>query len=43
MAKSKGSSQSTKVSFGRRKGGRPVKSYNKHHTKSSYKKRQGAR
>lgn len=44
MAQKKGSSNSNrKTTFGRRKGGRPVKSYNKHHTKSSYKKRQGAK
>ena len=34
MAKS--SSDSRKLTFGKRKGGRPVKSYNKHNSKSSY-------
>lgn len=43
MAKSKGSQQSTKRTFGKRKGGKAVKSYNKHNSKSTYKKRQGAR
>ena len=34
MAKS--SSDSRKLTFGKRKGGKPVKSYNKHNSKSSY-------
>lgn len=41
MAKSISSSR--KTNFGKRKGGKAVKSYNKHHSKSTYKKRQGAR
>lgn len=32
-----------KTTFGKRKGGKSVKSYNKHHNKSTYKKRQGGR
>ena len=43
MAKSKGSNDNRKTTFGKRKGGKAVKSYNKHHNKSTYKKRQGAR
>ena len=43
MAKSKGSSDSRKITFGARKGGKAKKSPNKHHTDSSYKKRQGSR
>jgi hypothetical protein len=34
MAKSVGSTR--KLTFGKRKGGKPVKSYNKHNSKSSY-------
>ena len=30
MAKSKGNNTSAKISFGKRKGGSPKKSYNKH-------------
>lgn len=30
MAKSKGASTARKVTFGKRKGGKPQKSYNKH-------------
>lgn len=33
MAKGKGSSQSVKISFGKRKKGRAVKSFNKHNRK----------
>ena len=43
MAQKKGSSSQTKIKFGKRKGGKAVKSYNKHHNKSTYKKRQGSR
>jgi hypothetical protein len=43
MAKSKASQESRKVTFGKRKGGKAVKSPNKHHKNSSYKKRQGSR
>lgn len=43
MAKSKASQESRKVTFGKRKGGRAVKSPNKHHKSSTYKKRQGSR
>jgi hypothetical protein len=34
MAKSVGNTR--KLTFGKRKGGKPVKSYNKHNSKSSY-------
>ena len=34
MAKSVGNTR--KLTFGKRKGGSPVKSYNKHNSKSSY-------
>ena len=34
--KSKSTQQSRKVNFGRRKGGKAVKSYNKHNSKSTY-------
>jgi hypothetical protein len=33
MAKAKGSSNSTKISFGKRKGGKAKKSWNKHDRK----------
>jgi hypothetical protein len=33
MAKSKGSSTATKISFGKRKGGKAKKSWNKHNRK----------
>lgn len=42
MGKGK-TTDSRKTTFGKRKGGKAVKSYNKHHSKSTYKKRQGAR
>jgi len=32
----KGKSDSRKLTFGKRKGGKPVKSYNKHNSKSTY-------
>lgn len=41
MAKSISSNR--KTTFGKRKGGKAVKSPNKHHKDSSYKKRQGSR
>jgi len=39
----KTSTSSRKTTFGRRKGGRPVKSYNKHNSKSTYHKQQARR
>ena len=36
MAKAKGGSSTKKVTFGKRKGGKPVKSHNKHSSKSTY-------
>lgn len=42
MAKST-SSSARKTTFGRRKGGKPVKSYNKHSSKSSYHKQSARR
>ena len=36
-------SESRKVTFGKRKGRRPVKSYNKHNSKSTYFKRCASR
>ena len=32
----KGKSDSNKLTFGKRKGGKPVKSHNKHSSKSTY-------
>jgi len=39
----KGTTNSFKKTFGKRKKGKRVKSYNKHNSNSTYKKRQGAR
>jgi hypothetical protein len=36
MASGKGSGNTFKVSFGKRKGGKAKKSYNKHETKKKY-------
>lgn len=41
MAKAK--NISNKATFGRRKGGKAVKSYNKHNSKSAYHRRSAAR
>lgn len=43
MAKSKSAVSSRKTTFGRRKGGKAVKSYNKHNSKSTYHKQQARR
>lgn len=42
MAKPK-NSVAQKITFGKRKGRRPVKSYNKHNSKSTYHRRQASR
>lgn len=42
MGKSK-SNNSSKIKFGRRKGGKAVKSYNKHNSKSTYHKQSAKR
>ena len=39
----KSNTSNNKTTFGRRKGGRPVKSYNKHNSKSTYHKQQAKR
>lgn len=41
MAKVKGTNN--KTTFGKRKGGKPVKGYNKHNSKSTYHKRNASR
>ena len=43
MAKAKSSNESRKQTFGRRKGGKAVKSYNKHNSKSTYHKQNAKR
>ena len=43
MPKSKGSNESRKTTFGKRKGGKAVKSYNKHSSKSTYHKQSARR
>lgn len=39
----KGQTQKNKTTFGKRKGGKPVKSYNKHSSKSAYHKQNAKR
>ena len=43
MAKSISSKESRKITFGKRKGGKAKKSYNKHDSKSTYHKRSASR
>lgn len=43
MAKAKSSSSKRKVTFGARKGGKAVKSYNKHNSKSTHHKQSARR
>ncbi len=43
MAKSKSPLNNRKTTFGKRKGGKAVKSYNKHSSKSTYHKQQARR
>lgn len=43
MAKAKSSSSTRKISFGRRKGGKACKSFNKHNSKSSFYRRNASR
>jgi len=43
MAKSKASQNIRKITFGKRKGGKAVKSYNKHNSKSTYHKQSARR
>lgn len=43
MGKAKSSSSTRKISFGRRKGGKAVKSFNKHDTRSTYHKQSARR
>lgn len=43
MAKSKATQQSRKISFGKRKGGKACKTYNKHNSNSTYHKQSARR
>ena len=43
MAKGKSPSSNRKTTFGKRKGGKAQKSYNKHNSKSSYHRRNASR